>query len=311
MQILKFTLATIVGIALFTLAGCTPTPTPDPTPVTPTVTNNCALESQKDGVNNVITLTYDAQHRIQKQSFYNTTGTLLSTSEYEYNADGRVSKKINRDASAISIGFSLYEYNATGKLTFERKYNSNGVLTYQDEYIYNSSAQLSRKNSFYNSSSGGLFPSDYYTYQHTGNSNKPSRMDGFFGQASQTQTPSSTSYTYDGNDNIINESSTYNISSKTSTVVRTFDTKQNALITFAGLKPTAVTGTVSENGIAGKNNVLSEVRTTYFNSGSNTQNTVIQTTYTYTFDAKGNPTTQAVRPTSGTAKDYIFGFHCH
>jgi hypothetical protein len=309
MQSIKFAFGIFASAALLTLAACTPTPTPEPDP-TPTPTNNCAIESQKDGALDVVKVTYDAQHRILKQSFYDVNGVLTSTSEYEYAADGKINKKINRDASAVSTGFSLYEYNAAGKLTFEKKYDAFGALAAQYEYIYNGSAQLSRKNEFYRSGSGNIITAgDYYTYQYSSGT-KPSTVNAYFTPSSFSQRPTRTDYTYDANDNITNEASYFANASQTYTVVRTFDSKRNALISFTGLMPTAVTGTVAPNGVAGKNNVLTEIKT-YYASGSGTQPTVVQTTYSYQFDAKGNPTQQAVRPTSGAAKDYVFGFHCH
>ncbi len=307
MKVLKTAVALFACSALLVLGtGCTPTPNPDPTP-TPT-TEDCALNSVKESAVSVKDLVYDAQHRLIKQSYY-LNGLLDGSEEFTYDATGKIIKKVNRNASAVSTGYTLYEYNAAGNLSSAKVYSSSGSLNYQYDYIY-SGAQLMRKNEFYLAASGGqMLAGDYYTYQYAGG-DKPNRVNAFFTPSSYSLRPVQTDYTYDTNNNIINESSILESSRGTQTVVRTFDTKKSTLISFAGLYPTAVTGTVSPNGIAGKNNVVSERVTTYYTSGSSSQ-TSIETNYTYGFDTKGNVSTQAVLPTNGAAKNYNFGYHCH
>ena len=297
------------------------------------------LENQKDDGRDVIKVDYDAQNRIIKAYYYNdgsSTNTLDYTSEYTYNADGRIIKKIDRDAGVNSTGYSLYEYNAAGKLTAEKIYYINGTLKEQEEYLYDNMNRLIRENQYYLQSQTNLLVlSSWHTrWEYTGNDNKPSRM--------ITVTIQGSSYsdiTYDANDNITKISGYSNIQSSDSSnyvhyidILRTFDTKKSALISFSGLSPVAVgnmllldnnsinsgghstyniigTGSITPNGIIGKNNVLTMVETQYpWGSFPGSTKT---TTYNYEFDANGNPIKQTVLPTSGDLKNYTFTYRCY
>jgi hypothetical protein len=202
-------------------------------------------------------------------------------------------------------------YNSSGKIFQIKGYDNAGVLSHQTTNEYDASQRITRQN-YSSLSNAVLAPSSYRTYEYSNTSKFPSRSI-YFSPVTAT-TGSITTYTYDGNNNMTEETDFHTPTGGGSSTVatrylRTYDDKNVPFVILGKLGKIALFGAGSINYEISRNNILTETIISYNTSGQETSRSINNRTYEY--DSKGNPTKRNLTNSSGSTAVQTVEYHCH
>ncbi len=306
------TKASFLALTLFSLllgSSCKPTDT-NTNPITPEP-EVCQVSLMKqDGINS-FGVEYDAQHRAIKFLYYN-NGSLSQSQEFIYDSNGNIVQTLSKDAAGVSQGRSELIYNSSGKIFQTKSYNAAGTLSSETTREYDASQRVIRENN--SSLSGGvLSPSSYSIYEYANSSKYPYRRV-YYSSASAT-TGRITTYSYDSNNNLTEETQFYTTTGGTSAIpearyLRTYDNKNTPFILLSKLGKSPLFSPGNINFEISKNNILTETTILYNNSGQETNRSISNRTYEY--DSKGNSTKRTITSSSGGSSSVqTVEYHCH